>query len=515
MNLFLQSYFHVELFSHCFVLTKVSPRGRQIVSQFSEQYIQYGLVKEGRFFKQAPLRRFAARVQGGYEYRFHIEQWLPFQLYLANMQILPHTYTVGEAPTKFKNKTADIHTLPKWEIRDYQEPIIEYLVDPGQKRKMVEIQTGRGKTFSAMKAACLIGLRLGIVLKPAFMDKWVSDVFELCGLKKDRELTVIQGTPQLLKVLQLAKKGKYKSDCLIISSRTLQQWYKTYEELGPEACRRKGYACDPGDFFEFLGIGTRIIDEVHLDFALHFKIDMYTNVEWSISLSATLTADDPFQNRMYELAYPKDKRFAGLPYDKYIHSYAWMYEIRDPRPIRTTEWGSTSYSHHAFEKSIRRNIVLQEDFFQMVNTIMRELYLVGHKRGERCLIYTASVELASLLTSYLRNIHPSFDIRRYVEDDPYENLMEAEISVSTLQSAGTGHDIAGLTTVILTNSVKSSQSNIQGFGRLRKIDGREVKFAYLVCTNIAKQVAYHDHKRDILMAKAKTYSLRHYSKELG
>lgn len=855
-----QEYFHADLYSHCFVLTKASPRGQQIIRLFGEQYIQYGMELVNRRYQRVQLRIFAQKVYGGIEFRFHIQQWAPFVKFLGDNGIYPDTYVVKHNPPPVPVKI-DLQTLPQWQVRDYQEPIIEYLTNPLPNRiKLVEIQTGKGKlqpldakikvpggwstmgemyvgkevtaitgttqivtgvfpngvqqqyrvtfadgrstecgaehlwtvyyinttphkrwrvvntlevlrlismpnprvyiplieselspgklllidpyllgvilgdggisqhgvnvtkgdqqlfdileahlpegiqlirrdhktqalvrtedasshvlrtalkelglmgkrswekfipedylhgshqqrlallqglmdtdgtantiatggatsycstskqlaeqmqylvrslggiasisvrqtyftyegvkkpgriaydvnirmkkpselfrleakksrtnddnqyakdlklrvvsveptrmaecqcisvsspeqlyitddfivthnTFSAMKAASLLGLRVCVVLKPAFMDKWQADVKNLCGIEGD-DLEVIQGTPQLMKLINKALKGKLRAKIIIISSRTMQRWFKSYEE-GYDRSLAEGYGCRPGDFYQTIGAGLRLIDEVHLDFHLNFKIDLYTNIEWSTSLSATLKCDDGFLNRMYEVAYPKPERFAGLPYDRYIHAFAWFYRFKNPILIRTTERGGSTYSQHAVEKSIIKFRRIQDDYFAMINRIIREFFFMKYVKGDRLLIYCGSIELCAQLVSFLRNIHPTFDIRRYCEEDPYENLMEAEISVSTLLSAGTGHDIAGLTTVILTNSVKATQSNIQGFGRLRNLAGKELKFVYLVCQDIPKQMAYHETKRDLLQTMALSYSIRNNSNDLG
>jgi hypothetical protein len=508
-----QEYFHADLYSHCFVLTKASPRGQQIIRLFGEQYIQYGMELINRRYQRVQLRIFAQKVYGGLEFRFHIHQWEPFVKFLGDNGIYPETYIVNRnsPPTPVK---VDLQTLPEWHVRDYQEPIIEYLTNPEPNRiKLVEIQTGKGKTFSAMKAACRLGYRVCVILKPTFMDKWEADVKNLCGIEGD-DLEVVQGTPQLKKLIDKALRGKLKAKVIIISSRTMQPWFKAYEE-GGDKILADGYGCRPGDFYKTIGAGLRLIDEVHLDFHLHFKIDLYTNIEWSTSLSATLKCDDAFLNRMYEVAYPKPERFAGLPYDRYIHAFAWFYRFKNPILIRTTERGGSTYSQHAVEKSILKFRRIQDDYFAMINRVIREFFFMKYVKGDRLLIYCGSIELCAQLVSFLRNIHPSFDIRRYCEEDPYENLMEADISVSTLLSAGTGHDIAGLTTVILTNSVKATQSNIQGFGRLRNLPGKELKFVYLVCQDIPKQMNYHEVKRDLLQTLALSYSIRNNPNELG
>jgi hypothetical protein len=101
--------------------------------------------------------------------------------------------------------------------------------------------------------------------------------------------------------------------------------------------------------------------------------------------------------------------------------------------------------------------------------------------------------------------YPKMDIRRYCENDPYENLLDPDIRFTTLLSASVGHDISDLTTVILTTNVVSIQSNIQCLGRLRKLsDDHPVEFYYFTCKDIEAHVKYHLQKEKMLEKRAKS-----------
>jgi hypothetical protein len=96
-------------------------------------------------------------------------------------------------------------------------------------------------------------------------------------------------------------------------------------------------------------------------------------------------------------------------------------------------------------------------------------------------------------------------VNRYVDEDPFEYLLEADLCFSTVLSAGTAVDISMLKTVIMSNSLDSIQSNIQAFGRLREIKDLTLRFVYLVCLDIPKQVEYHKSKKELLIQRSKTY----------
>ena len=92
-----------------------------------------------------------------------------------------------------------------------------------------------------------------------------------------------------------------------------------------------------------------------------------------------------------------------------------------------------------------------------------------------------------------------------MEDDPYENAIEADIRVSTVLSGGTAIDIPNLRTALMTNSIQSPVSNLQALGRLRQLKDRDVTFSYMVNFHIPKQVDYHNRKKELFADRAVSF----------
>lgn len=495
-------YFEVDRFSHHFVVKNMSPSGQQIVERFVRNYIQYGMIKTGRFNRRGPVKVFAAKVARKNQIRLHVGQWEAFKTFLSDVGVPDHGWTEQEfgyveaAPLNCeitKEKTP----------RDYQVQINEYNINPlPSRRKFVGIPPGKGKTFVASWFASQLNKRVVSFLKPKYLKKWPGDLEELLGIPKE-ETIVIQGSAMLMEVIRQAKEGTLEARAILVSNRTFQNFIDLYEQKG-DGVLELGYDCTPEQFCQVIRAGLRIIDEVHEDFHCNFKIDLYTHIEWAISLSATLVADDPFITKMHEVAYPVAERCPVVVEDKYVHSYALRYKAVKGEELRTTEVGSSNYSHMAFEKNFfgSRFSWLLNHYLELINLRFEIRYLTRYEAGQKCLIYASSIQMCTAITEFLKRKHPDMDIRRYVEDDPYDNLMNAETCISTLGSAGTGHDIKGLITVILTTAVNAKAANIQGFGRLRKIEGVDVEFEYFTCVDIAKHLEYHVRKELLLAEKA-------------
>lgn len=490
--------------SHFFRITKITPRARAAVENFARKFVQYGFQRQGRDYFKAALKVYAASTFDRSEYRFHINTYSDFERHLeANYitgDMVEHESLALYEPAK---ATFEINSVYK--DREEQTSAIEYLLSEERPlAKFISMATGTGKSYVSMRAMQMRAVRTLIIVKPMYIDKWIDDMQRTMVLD-DGDIMVIRGSSQLMALLLMAQDNVLNSKIILISNKTMQNWFKLWEKFKFETLGM-GYACAPEEICKHLKIGIRLIDEVHQDFFLNFKLSLYTNVPHSISLSATLLSDDDFMNRIYEITYPASLRFKGKAYVKYIAATAVMYKLKYPNKIRCKDAVSKNYSHHLFEQSILRSDSMAANYLDLIKKVIVGTYLKDYKPGQKCLIFCISIDMCSIVTDYLKKTYSNLKVGRYVEEDPWEALMESDICVTTLQSAGTAVDIANLTTVILTTVISSSQSNIQSLGRLRQLkDGTTPRFLYFVCTDIPKHIEYHEKKRVMLLDRTISY----------
>jgi superfamily II DNA or RNA helicase len=499
----ISTHLTITLYSHHFSATRLSGRGRYICDSFALFYLEYGFIPtRGKMVKTA-LRVFAASTVERDEYRFHINQLPAFEEHLTRNNIIGSLVERLIKPM-FEPAKVEFKVKEGWAPKDYQLPLIDYLVQDKPVSKLLGLQTGKGKSASCLFAMSQIGTRTVFIIKPGYIEKWIGDISKQYEIDKDDIMTV-QGGQQLMSLLQLAKENKITEKIIIISNKTFQIWLKAYEKYKEESLDI-GYACYPHEMHEQLKSGLRVIDEVHQDFHLNFKIDLYTHVKSSISLSATLITNNPFIYNMQKIAYPLGDRCRDIPLDKYIDSYSLIYRFNNPDMIKTTEYGSNNYSHNAVEKSIMKHIPTLNNYLALIDYSMQISFLAVKRPKKKLLLFAYTVDLIDIIVDYLKRKYPQFDTRRYVGEDDYADLIESDIAVSTLGSSGTAHDLADLTTVILTPSVDSLQANVQSLGRLRKLnDGYPVQFLYLVCLDIPKSLQYDKSKRIMLAQRAKSF----------
>ena len=493
-------YFEIDIFSHHFVVKNMSPRGLEIAKKFARRFIEF---KWDRGQKVA-VQTYASYIPKKGHIHFHIGQYKEWKAYIADCAIPDHGYTelaygyVEPEPINCSITTA-------FPPRDYQVAIFDTYLKVAEPswRKFVGIDPGRGKTYLASWAAAEYNFRIVGFLKPMFLKKWPDDLVKNMGMDPD-DIVCVAGAAKLMDVITRAKEGTLTEKAILISNRTYMNYINLYEQHGDEILNM-GYDCTPPQFCQVIRAGTRIGDEVHEEFFSMFKIDLYTHILRSISLSATLEDDDAFTEAMYKVAYPVEERCKIVVRAKYIKSVALRYNIKHGTELATTERGSTMYSHIAFEKNFytKRYGWLMDHYLKLIDERFEERFLMRYEDGQKCLIYAASIQMCTTIVDYLKEKHRGLDVRRYVAEDPYDNLMNATVCVSTLGSAGTGHDIAGLITVIMTHSLRARKKNIQGPGRLREKEGVDMEFEYFTCKDIPKQMEYHIAKELLLPARMK------------
>lgn len=455
---------------------------------------------QSRDKQEASDKEFASHTTDLSAYWFLVPQFYQLMNFLQEKGYSKDDFTLVKEPM-FEPKIINHSVREIFKPKDNQQEVIDYLTDSDYNCKLVPLQTGKGKTFCALSAISDISLRTVIIVLPMYMEKWTADVQEVL-VSDQQDTMVVRGSKHLMGLIDLAKNNQLTSSFIIISSRTMQNYIKEYEEdkiLGEEM-----YGCSPDDFFKTLQAGCLLIDETHQHLHFVYKLFTHTHVPRIIGLTATLITDSHVIKRVHEIMYPNSKRFPETAYDRYANVYSISYNFTKDniKRIKTSEWGRTSYSHNAFEKSILRDIGLTNAYLNLIHTLVEVNYMDSMVSGDKAAIYVSTVEMATKATAYLSMLYPQLDVRRYCEDDPFENVMDPDIRVTTVISAGTAIDIKGLTTVILTINLSSSAANLQVIGRLRKIKDRDLRFCYIWSPQLDKHRDYNRQKLELLKDKA-------------
>lgn len=489
----------IDIYSHSYMVSEVSTRQKYAVEQFCRTLIQYKMVSEEGKMSWKPDRVYASAHKDRRYYRFHINTLQNFLKAMAYNQIASAEIEKVEHLIEIDDDYKV--DFPVKEIRplggkgyEKQPELLEHILNPGS-NKILNLQTGYGKTALAMHAMRIQGLRTGVWMKGGLIERWVPDLEKTFVFKKG-ELLVIRGSSSLNAVMEMALENElHKIKMMMFSINTFSEYLKDYEENGVT----DSYPVDPGQFYEKLKIGFGILDEGHQNPHQVMKMFTYMNIHKFLTLSATLDTRDPFMTKMYEVLYPRAERAGSDVYKAYIRAKAIMYQIRRPKAIRYTGFGG-AYSHNAFEASLmsKRNKNELKNYIDLITWTIEENFIKIMEKGMKCIVFCGTVKMCTMLAKYYANRYKHLNVVRYVSEDPASNLQTGELIFSTVLSAGTGQDIPNLLCGIMTTAIDSQQSNEQTKGRTRPLrDWPDVdpRFVYFVSTSIPQHMKYHYNKQ--------------------
>lgn len=510
----------LDLYSHHFTVTKLDEQQEQIVREYCRRFVEIDTIKKpDGTVESKPTRVWVERINhrrlSKVVYHFHIESYDDFKRYLAAL------------PTKYQPRIKEVvHSLyipkdvqfpinPKFKPFDYQEPLIENITSEGYK-KVITLQTGKGKTAVFLFSIVEMGKRVLMVIPPKYFDRWITDLSvnynkeAMIPLRDGIDLMTIQGSDQLRSAVMLAKADEFTPKFVLLSAQTFFAFLKDYKEHG---IQEKYANITPTQLWELWDIGVIGVDEGHENMYGNYRLDLHTHAPKTVTLSATITPDDPFLRTMSEILYPPRLRQDGGAYDKYVDLVNVPYILGENGHLLKTTWrGRTDYSQLAFEASLltRSNKQRLKHVFEMIEYDIEDLFLKLRKPDHRLLIFFDSVEMCTVFAEHLQKKYPYLQVGRYTAEEDYDVLNQLDIIVATTKSADTGVDIRNLQMVFCFVARGSTTSNLQMVGRLRKLkdDSITPMFIYYTCTDIKQHVNYHEKRKEMFSGRALTHTTR-------
>ena len=507
----------VRIYTHHFAVCHPTKAVLDSLRPFAAQLIQWNWLEKNNSWTKEIGAYYFSWNQDKTILRFHINLLEAFKSRLVadGMSLGDMLFINMPVP---KGAFVRFYVKEHMKPRDVQIKIVPQVLKDKPISKFLGAQPGLGKSFLSMKGMEHWSERTVVITKPGYLDNWVKALKKTLDIRNS-EIMIVTGSEMLSRVIRDLHDGTLKLSVVLLSNATYRSWLSQQEEMpGEEPV--PGFPCTAWDFFEYAKIGYRVIDEVHQDYHLNFKADLYSNVPQSISLSGSLFTKDKFEQSMYDLAYPESCHIDIPKPEKYICASPWFYDFIDTQGIRTSAWGRTSYSHIEFEKSLMRSARKLKHYLHMVCESIRKTYMVNRRVGDKCIIYFSTKKMCFLAKQAIKKQFPALNVTKFNQGDPFSNLLEMDICCATLQKAGTAVDIPMLTTVILTIAIDSVKANLQALGRLRDLlelyqYDRIPMFLYYVCNNFKKHKHYHKEKQDILKDRAKYITAMNHNVSLG
>lgn len=386
----------------------------------------------------------------------------------------------------YELRKIDVQMNPKFTDREHQIDLIAKCSDPTPGMKGLAMQTGKGKTYSAIKSWVNLGYA-GIVIVYGLVDQWIKNVLEYTKIDKDYVYKVQEFSSLSL----LAQNPNYKPLFFAASYTTMQLFMEG----------KNNYDVLPwnfSEFFKFYGIGVKIIDETHRCFHGITCMDLKLNVPYNLYCSATFTQSGKDAKRIFNKVFPKEIQFGIQAYDKYVNVYFFSHRgaVQEKHVVRKNR----GYQHSKYEKEL---MVSEHKCHTYVNEVLVPLinmYYINKKfeKNQSVLIFCSSVEFIATIVHHLKREYPDQKVISYTGENELSDLKGANIIVSTPGKASTGLDVKGLIAIINTVSTKAETTIAQAFGRLRKIEGKKLSYVDMCDLNIEAQVRHAEDRKALL-----------------
>lgn len=489
----------VDVYSHHFRLSHFERGVKDALFEYCRRVAKYGMVRQGNGrFVRGMVKVFVGVTRDREEFSFHINEFDEVVAHLGRYGIASRQLWLVPHPL-YEPASADMNYIDHRTPRQTQGEMIDYIQAPGR-TKIITLAPGGGKTFVTSAALAKIRQRSFFCIKPRYIEKWIGDLKESFQLDK-HELMVVRGSRNFKQLLELGAAGELEANFILCSNSTYFQYLKNYE-VYKNKLLELGYPCLPWNMLETLGVGIRVIDEVHQDFHLNFRQDLYSHVPKTLSLTGTLESDDQFINGRNEVMFPYPERFHNNFNMVHVKAEALVYQMPrvDERGIKYMNHALKSYNHVRFEQSIMKKKKLLNSYFEMVFDILKRRFIERREPEQKIVIYFSTIDMCTLATEFIKERAPQANVIRYVGEDEYKKMLKGEIIVTTLKSLGTAIDVPDLRMILLTDAISSRQANLQCMGRLRPLKrwpDTAPEFLYLVNTDIQKHRDYHLKKIDV------------------
>jgi len=424
-------------------------------------------------------------------------------------------YTDYETIMPFeRGRKANFKSIFKWKLRDYQEVIRSFIMDKLKRnitttRILIELATGKGKTATACETFTKINKRFTILILPKYIDKWIGDINEYIDLNDD-DYFVVRGGGLLVKLMEMKKSEVPR--IVILSNRTIMNAMKdmrdgTYDEKYP----MKLY-----DLMEHIGSTQLLVDEVHQEFESIYNANIILNPKFTLGLSATYYNDDYKVNQNLKKFFTKENKINPLELDRYRNVISIEFTLSENKKINNINFFTKSYCHNTFEGSLfRRKVILNKYLEMILFNFSRFVEDSEWHRDGKTLIFAGTAKMIDAIIKALKERYPKKDIRRYMGKDPLKNILEADITVTTIGSAGTALDVENLRTVYNTVSMASTNANNQVFGRLREIEGHFPNYIYHWSKNFPSHERHHNLRMRKLGPMVNKWSFADYDIDLA
>ena len=412
-----------------------------------------------------------------------------------------------------KNIPKHIKLRSNFQVRDNNQiKWINFLVNsntrsPNKRFRLLDIQTGKGKTICGIVSVLKIGKRSLIIVPSNLVNQWIVQLKNLLTIK-DTDIYKIVGSKSIMNLSNKVSNNDISNESVFVTSiRTLYNYIHCFSRFFPS----NTIPCF--ELFNRLKFGVKLVDELHMNFYANVSVDLISDIPLNIYLTATPGRSNKKSEEIFHMLYPMTIRYNMSSYDKYLTAYEVEYSFKDYQylPIEYFSINGIGYSNIRYEKYIFKRMYL---FKRIINNIIYKLVKPiwldkkDRKKG-KLIIYASLKKTVKFLESYLKSnsLFNRFNITSFLAGDSDSKLVSNDIIITTVKSLSTGKDVKNIKMMVILVSIRSEILIEQIIGRIRK-DLKNPIVCFCYSGNVGSQIRHHYTRYYVLKKLTNVKSLK-------
>lgn len=357
-------------------------------------------------------------------------------------------------------------------------------------QKVIIAPPGFGKTYCAIAAIQRLHVRTVIIMHTQNLkEQWIQKIKEYTSL----------GGPNVVdwdasKTLHdYLKHPPSKNQKIFITTRSLLESYCNI------------YGMDSlNDVFSVLGIGLKIYDEAHKEYARTLFIDYVTNVRKTFYLTATFQLSNVGENYVFQRSFNLVNKLRIKPDENKRHIiYFPVLFNSHPNPITIHR---VSEKKHGFDRYAYIDYELEAGILEKEIRYMVNFFLVEKRMPGKTLLLSSKKSTCDYFEGVLKEETNGLQkCCSFYTGNKVDNYKSYDCICATAQMLGTGEDIPGLRFMHNTEPSSSLPNTDQFSGRLRPYEGGKKFTVYVEYIDIGfpKIYEWYQKRKKLLDHKVK------------
>ena len=346
-----------------------------------------------------------------------------------------------------------------------------------------------GKSYTSLYCAIQYNKPF-IIIVSGLIEQWYNSILQFTNIK-EKDIYVFQLTESIVNLTN----SKHKPKVIVASIATVRNYIKAYK-LG-----------EVDKSFEWIlrkyKIGTKIMDEVHLQFHALTQIDLRCNsIDQHFYLTATFNTNDRSTAKIFNKIYPDNFIYTKERDRKHVNSTVYAYGIGVNQNLLSTKFG---YNHARYENFLRLRKTKFKAYVYDLLIPMIDMHFINKKnKNEKCLLYFATVNMIKDILPILQKHYKKLNIDSYIGADT-EKKYKNDILLTTIKKTGCARDIPKVRTIINTVSTKALTTIIQIMGRARPMPNVMAEYVEIINGNIDAHLKHYRCRRELLRNRSKEH----------